>query len=77
MIPTPSFGKNIFAYQLVSAKTLSPTNTSSGKSVHYEMLILLLDHKQSEVGRGWGSYAVVLVILLLVHVPLKLPNLSA
>ena len=28
-------------------------------------VICMLDHKQSELGRGWGSYAIILLVLLL------------
>ena len=39
--------------------------TSFGKSAHYEVLyvICVLDHKQSELGTGRGSYAIILLVL--------------
>ena len=43
--------------------------TSFGKSVRYEVLsFACLTVKQRELGIGWGSYAVVLLVSPLVHI---------
>ena len=39
---------------------------SFGKSLRYEAVLCMLDHKQSEIGTGQGSYAIVLVVAPLV-----------
>ena len=39
---------------------------SFGKSLHYEAVLCTLDHKQSELDTGHGSYAIVLVVAPLV-----------
>ena len=45
-------GKNAFLWQ----------PTGFGKLVGYEMLSCVLDYKQSELGTGLSSYAVVLLV---------------
>ena len=61
---TPKKEDNRCVYEGKNAFLWLPTGF--GKLVGYEMLSCVLDHKQSELGTGLSSYAVVLLVLPLV-----------